>query len=165
MTRMPIHRLTVLSLAAAFALAGCNRDEPAPAPAPTPAPTTTPAPAPAPVPAAATVTVTAIDIGKSVGEYGRVDVPATTFASGDTITASVVTSTSRPNANVSGQLGARWLFEDGQVVNEETRDFTFTGPGVTNFQIAKPDGWPTGRYTLEVSLDGKVVKTAEFEVR
>jgi len=162
MTRMPIHRLTVLSLAAAFALAGCNRDEPAPAPVPTPAPTTTPAPAPAPAPAAI-VTVTAIDIGNQVGEHGRVDAPATTFASSDTITASVVTSTSGPSA--SGQLAARWLFEDGQVVNEETRDFTFTGPGVTNFQIAKPDGWPTGRYTLEISLDGKVVKTAEFEVR
>jgi hypothetical protein len=39
------------------------------------------------------------------------------------------------------------------------------GPQVTDFQISKPDGWPTGKYKLEVSLDGKVVQTREFDVK
>ena len=66
---------------------------------------------------------------------------------------------------VALSLGARWTFEDGQVVNQESKTFEFTGPGVTNFQISKPDGWPVGRYRVEISLDGQVVQTRDFEVR
>jgi hypothetical protein len=41
----------------------------------------------------------------------------------------------------------------------------FTGNGVTDFQISKPDGWPTGKYKVEVSLDGAAVQSREFEVK
>ena len=81
-----------------------------------------------------------------------------------TAVSTVGTATSDPNATVAGSLAARWLFEDGQVVSADTRSFSFTGPGVTNFQISKPDGWPVGRYTLEISLDGTKVETREFTV-
>ena len=50
-------------------------------------------------------------------------------------------------------------------MNQESKTFNFTGPGVTNFQISKPDGWPVGRYRVEISLDGSVVQTRDFEVR
>ena len=87
------------------------------------------------------------------------------MATTDTITASVMTTTGTPTGRASGTLGARWTFEDGQVVNQESKTFEFTGPGVTNFQISKPDGWPVGRYRVEISLDGQVVQTRDFEVR
>ena len=57
------------------------------------------------------------------------------------------------------------MFEDGQVVNTDSKTLTFTGPGTTNFQISKPDGWPAGGYRLEVSLDGVQVESREFTVR
>ena len=154
---------TVAALAVALSLGACKRDEPVTTTAPAPAPTTTPAPAPAPTPAAATVT--AVDLGSAVDADGRVVAGTTTFATTDTITASVMTTTGTPTGRASGTLGARWTFEDGQVVNQESKTFEFTGPGVTNFQISKPDGWPVGRYRVEISLDGQVVQTRDFEVR
>ena len=42
---------------------------------------------------------------------------------------------------------------------------TFAGDGVTDFQISKPSGWPTGKYKVEISLDGSVVQTREFDVK
>ena len=154
---------TVAALAVALSLGACKRDEPvtttAPAPAPTaPAPTT-----PAPAPAAAVVT--AVDLGSAVDAQGRVVAGTSTFATTDTITASVMTATGSSTGSATGTLGARWTFEDGQVVNQESKTFEFTGPGVTNFQISKPDGWPVGRYRVEISLDGQVVQTRDFEVR
>ena len=55
--------------------------------------------------------------------------------------------------------------DSSQVVHEESKDITFAGDGVTDFQISKPDGWPTGKYKVEISLDGAVVQTREFEVK
>jgi hypothetical protein len=39
------------------------------------------------------------------------------------------------------------------------------GPQVTDFSISKPDGWPAGKYTLEISNGGMVAQTREFEVK
>jgi len=89
-----------------------------------------------------------------------------TFATGDTIHASVATSTSDPMATVPSSLGIKWTHLDSnQVVHEETKQVNLAGAGATDFQISKPDGWPTGRYKVEVSLDGSVVQSREFEVR
>jgi hypothetical protein len=157
------HASAIALITASLALAGCKKDaDPLPAPTTT-RPATTPAPAP-PV-LAATATVTSVSVGNRVGPDGMVSAAGTTFAPTDTIIASVTTQTSNPAASVSGSLGARWLFEDGQVVNIESKSFTFAGPGTTNFQINKPDGWPAGRYSLEVSLNGTVVKTTQFDIR
>ena len=161
MNLKPLTLGTSAALAVALSLGACKRDEPVTTTTPTPAPTTTPAPAPAP----AAATVTAVDLGSAVDAEGRVVAGTTTFATNDTITASVMTTTGSPTGSAAGTLGARWTFEDGQVVNQESKTFNFTGPGVTNFQISKPDGWPVGRYRVEISLDGSVVQTRDFEVR
>ena len=121
---------------------------------------TKPAPAAAP-----TATVTALDLGNSVGADNRVATPATTFAPKDTIYASVTTRTSDAMATVPGKLAARWTFQDGQTVHEESRDLSLTGDGTTAFQVSKPDGFPVGRYKVEISLDGSVVQSKEFEVK
>jgi hypothetical protein len=148
------------ALAAALVLSACKKPEPAPAP--TPPVSTTPEPA---APLAATASVTSVDLGKSVGADNRVAAPSTTFAPTDTIYASVNTRTSDPAASVPGRLSARWSYQDGQTVSEDGRDLNLTGDGTTAFQISKPDGFPVGRYKVDISLDGNLVQSREFEVK
>ncbi len=165
---MKINRLHMAVLAAMLgsaALVGCKKkEEPAPLP---PAADTMPAPTtPAPAPMPATASVNSVDLGNAVGADMRVTAPMTSFATTDTIYAAVSTGTSDPAGSVPGKLGAKWTHVDSnQVVHEETKDVTFAGDGVTDFQISKPDGWPTGKYRLEISLDGAVVQTRDFEVK
>jgi hypothetical protein len=86
---------------------------------------------------------------------------STAFAPNDTIYVSVVTNGSAPSAT----LTAKWTYQDGQVVNESTQTIAPTGPAVTEFHIAKPDGWPEGKYKLEVSVNDQRAETKNFEVR
>lgn len=166
---MNSHRIphVLLSVAlGAVALAGCKKKEEAAPVATTPPPATTPAPSPTPAPTASTASVTSVDLGNSVGADMKVGTPATTFAARDTVYVSIGTNTGDPAASVPAKLGAKWTHVDSnQVVSEESRDVVLSGTGNTEFHIAKPDGWPTGKYRVEVSLDGKVVQTREFEVK
>lgn len=150
------------ALLGALALAGCKKDEPATPPPTASEPATTPAATPAP---ATAVNVTAVDLGNAVGGDQRVATPMTAFSPGDTIYASVATSTADASAPARGTLAARWTYQDGQVVDELSQDYAFTGSGNTVFQISNPDGWPVGTYKIEVMLDGNVVQTRQFEVR
>lgn len=167
MTRKLPFATLAAALAAALALSACNRagddaratgDATAPA-ATTPADTTTP-PATADTGTGATggLTVTSVDLGSAVGEDNRISVPTTTFAGTDTIHASVVT-----DGASEGTLVATWTFQDGQVVDTQEK-LVPAGPQVTDFSITKPDGWPAGNYTLQVSMDGTVLQTREFSV-
>lgn len=159
----------VLALAAVFALSACDRrDDAAVDDAANPPPAATD-PAPTDMPDAGTpgdgvadpnaaVTVTSLELGNAVGADNRVAAPISTFATGDTVHASVVTDGS------GGTVSTRWTFEDGQVVHTEDK-IVPAGNQVTDFMITNPSGWPTGTYTLQVSVDGQVVETREFEVR
>ena len=167
---MKLNRLHMAVLAAVLgsaALVGCKKkEEPAPLP---PVAETAPAPAPAPAAMPATASVNGVDLGNAVGADMRVTAPMSTFATKDTIYAAVSTGTSDPAASVTGKLGAKWTFigADGAetLVHEESKDMTFAGDGVTDFQISKPDGWPVGKYKVEISVDGAVVPTREFDVK
>lgn len=161
--KAPIVKALLVAALGTVVLAACKKEEPAVVspPATEPAAPMTPPPEPA-----ATVSVTSVDLGNAVGADMKVAAPSTTFAAKDTIHASVATTTSDPAATVPGSLGVKWTHVDSnQTVHEETKQVNFTGPGVTDFQISKPDGWPTGKYKVEVSLDGNVAQTREFEVR
>ena len=161
MKRIPT--AVALALLVAASVASCKKkDEPSPVPA-----ATTPPPVAVAVPAAkpaATVTVTSVDLGSAVGPDQKVTAPATKFKKNDTIYATVVTQVSDAAATVAGTLAARWTYGDGQTVNEESRQFNFTGPGATEFHVSKPDGWPSGKYRVDVSLDGKLAASKDFEV-
>ena len=161
MIRNHLHTAVATALLASVALVGCKKKE-EPVVTSTPPATTEPAaPAPAPTPApVATVTVTTVDLGPTVGAA-----PTATFKPSDTINASVGTTTSDPATAVPAKLGAKWTFQDGQTVKEDTADVNFAGPGQTVFTISKPGGFPTGKYKLEVMLDGAVVQTRDFEVK
>ena len=162
MNRNRLSLVLAATLVGSVALVGCKKkEEPAAAPpaAETPAPAPEPVePAPAPAPAA--TTVSSVDLGNAIGADNKIAAPTTTFATKDTIHASVATDGPNP-----GKLAAKWTHVDSsQTVHEESKDVA-AGPQVTEFQISKPDGWPTGKYKLEVSLDGAVVQTKEFEVK
>ena len=158
---MKLNRLSLVLgtvLAGSVALVGCKKKE---EPVATPAPTETPMPAePAPAPVATVTTVNSVDLGNAIGADNKIASPISTFATSDAIYASVTTDGPNP-----GTLAAKWSHVDSnQVVHEESKAVP-AGPQTTQFEITKPDGWPTGNYKLEVSLDGAVVQTREFNVQ
>ncbi|HEX5854680.1 MAG TPA: hypothetical protein VFZ57_03590 [Thermoanaerobaculia bacterium] len=152
---MKTFRPAVLALVAVVALGACAKKEPPPPPP-------TLAPAPTAVPTPVPFKVTSVDLGKSIGDDRKIKEAAAAFGPKDTIYAAV----SSEGASAKAALKARWTFgAKSQLVNEETRDIAPTGPAVTEFHIAKPSGWPVGKYKLEVSADGVPVVTKDFEVR
>lgn len=150
----------VTVLAAALALGACGKKE-EPVTAPTPAPMPAPEAMPPPAAPAPTVTLTSTTLGNAVDASNAVTTPTETFGSKDTIYASVATN----GSSASTPITAKWMYQDGQMVNESTQTIAPTGPAVTAFHIAKPDGWPLGQYTVEISMDGSVVDTKKFTVQ
>lgn len=164
MNRIGQRSIFVMTLASALALGACGKKQAPPPPVQAPPPVTTPAPAPvAPAPAPAPMTsVVSVQLGNALGADGMVTTQATTFAPNDHIYAVVQTNST---GNSDATLMATWTFQDGQVVNTGSQKITSNGAGHTSFEIDKADGFPAGKYTLEISLDGKVANTASFEVK
>ena len=117
--------------------------------------------APGTTTAASAVSVTDVSLGKGVDADKRVTNESDDFAPADVIYASVATTGSASNAN----LTARWTFEDGQTVDSTTQVISPTGPAATEFHISKPGGLPKGKYKVEVMLNGAPAETEEFEVK
>ena len=144
-----------LGLTALISVAACKKAE---EPVATAAPPTVAIPTAAP---AATVQVTDVSLGKSIGADKKVQTPTDTFAPKDTIFASVSTDGTAPAAVIH----AKWTFQDGQTVKDDSRTVALAGPAVTEFSIQKPDGWPKGNYKVEISVDaGAPVTTKSFRV-
>jgi hypothetical protein len=106
------------------------------------------------------VRVSHIDMGRSLNADKTINDPADSFKPNDTIYASIATEGTAPTTT----LKARWTYQDGQVVNESTQTIAPAGDARTEFHIAKPDGWPTGKYTLEIFLNGASAATRDFDV-
>jgi hypothetical protein len=168
MKRNALNAAIAAILFAGLALAGCNKNDD------TPADTTPATDATADMPPATTdttgmdtdttgattgLTVTTVDMGSEVGDDNRITTPTTSFATGDTIHASIAT-----DGPTAGTLTAKWTYQDGQVVDTQEKSIP-AGPQVTDFSITKPDGWPAGTYKLEISQNGMVVQTREFDVQ
>jgi hypothetical protein len=153
------------ALVAVLAVAGCKKkDETATTPpastpeattaAPMPPPATTVAQPAAP---ATALTVTTLDLGNAIGADNHIAAPATSFSTKDTIHASVATD------GPGGNLTAKWTMGD-KVVDTQSKTVA-AGPQVTEFSISKPDGWPAGHYTLQVSANGNVLQSRDFDVK
>ena len=118
-------------------------------------------PAPSGDAATQAVRVTDVNLGRSLNADKTVGDNTESFRPADTIYASVVTDGSSPSAT----LKARWTYQDGQVVDESVQTIAPTGKATTEFHISKPDGWPAGKYKVEVSLNGVSADTKDFEVK
>ena len=110
---------------------------------------------------ATTLAVDEVRVGKAIGADKRVTDEAASFRPTETIFASVRTTGSAPSATLS----ARWTYQDGQTVSEDTRNIAPSGTAFTEFSVSKPDGFPAGNYKVEIMLDGKSVGTKDFEVK
>jgi len=143
-------RIPALALAlAALALGGCKRAE-------QPETTSTP-----PVSSPAAFRVTSVDVGSAIDAGKRVAAPGTEFAPNDTIYASIASE----GAADQVKLVARWTYEDGQLVSEDAQVIAPNGPAATEFHIAKASGFPEGKYKVEVTANGKLAGSREFEVK
>ena len=153
---MHVHGGRILALAvglAAVGAAGCKKD------APPPPQEEAAAPAPAPAPE---FNVSTIELGSRVGADKRVSSPATSFKPKDTIYVSVATEGSGTSPKT---ISAKWTYEDGQVVKEDSESIRPAGPAATEFHIAKPGGWPAGKYKVEIAVDGTPAGSKDFEVK
>ena len=108
----------------------------------------------------APVRVTDVSLGRAIGGDKAITDSTDKFKPNDTIYASVATDGSAASAT----LRAKWTFEGGQTVDDSSRTIAPSGNARTEFHIAKPDGWPAGKYKLEVFLNNESVKTKDFEV-
>jgi hypothetical protein len=109
--------------------------------------------------AGAGVRVARIDMGRSLNADKTIS-DTGSFKPNDTIYASVATEGAAPTAT----LRAHWTYQDGQVVDEATQTIAPTGNARTEFHISKPDGFPAGKYKVEVFLNGSSAATKDFEV-
>ncbi|MUV13163.1 hypothetical protein [Noviluteimonas gilva] len=158
------------ALLATLAVAGCKKKEPVETPTtslpPAAATLSTPAPAPAPMPTAASATVMAVDLGNAAGADMKITSPTNSFGTKDKIIAAVATHVSDPAATVPAKIAAKWSHVDSsQTVREDARDVQLKGDQVWDFEITNSDPWPTGKYRVEVMLDGAVVQSRDFEVK
>lgn len=115
-------------------------------------------------PPAAVASVSIMELGKAVGPNMRVTDTTSMFKARDTIYLAVVTE----NAAQGSMLTAKWTFQDGQVVDSTSQPVSppsaMEPVSVTEFHISKPSGWPAGKYTVEVLLDGVSKGTKTFDV-
>ena len=113
-----------------------------------------------PAAAPAGVRVAGIDVGRSIGADKAIADKTDSFGASDTVYVSVKTEGSAPSAT----LTARWTYQDGQVVDDSTQTISPSGAEVSEFHVAKPDGWPSGSYQVEILLNGASAGTKKFKV-
>jgi hypothetical protein len=106
------------------------------------------------------VEVEEIDIGRSLNADKSINDNTASFKPNDTIYVSVKTDGTAPSA----ELRTRWQYADDQLVDESKQTITPNGEARTEFHIAKPDGFPPGKYKVEVFLNGQLAGSKEFEV-
>ena len=178
------------ALACLLLLAACGKhDESAPAPSPasnvapaasampTPAPAHTAAAAPAgssAIAPAATVASAAstapaplafskLAVGDAIDKDHQVTRAADRFDADDhTLYASVATVGSSTDATVDATW--RYLEGRGQLVSKISQSIATDGPAITTFQVHNPDLWPEGKYTVDITVDGKPAASQDFRI-
>ena len=104
------------------------------------------------------VRVKGVTFGRAVDEAGRITEETDTFGSGDTVYAAVRTKGSSRQT----VLGVRWHNPAGEEIGMENTVIRPTGDTVTvfaNHYLANRGG---GHFSLDLCVNGKVVKTAHF---
>jgi hypothetical protein len=82
----------------------------------------------------------------------------TSFAPGDTVYVSVVTT-----GVGSATIGVRWTFA-GRVLDEPKKKVSYTDVAATEFHLQTAATLPPGDSTVEVFFDGQSVGTRPFRV-
>ncbi|WP_296252909.1 hypothetical protein [uncultured Stenotrophomonas sp.] len=150
----------MIAVVGAVALVGCKKKEEAAPTPPAPA-ATAPAPMVEAAPAAPVLAVTAVTVGNTAAADKSV-VPVAVLAAKDKIIVSIKTDGTASNVN----LGAKLTYQDGQVAGEQSNTLNTTAAETTNIEFANSKPWPAGKYTADVTVDGKAAGTPQqFEVK
>ena len=110
--------------------------------------------------ASAAVSFSSVEIGSSVDANNKIRASGTSFAPKDEIYASVETM-----GNGHATLAAKWTYQDGQTVHEDSKALNASGLETTVFMISKPSGFPAGNYKVDISLDGRPVASKDFSIK
>ncbi len=152
----------IVALAGSVALVGCKKKEEPVAATPAPA-ETAPAPAPAPVePAPAPAPTATFTVGNTAAADKSV-AAASAFGAKDKIIVSVKTDASVP---ADAAIEAKLTFQDGQEAGKQNVTVKAEDAGTTNITFSNAKPWPTGKYKVDVTLNGTPVgMTQEVEVK
>lgn len=155
------------SLAAALALGGCGKkdDSASQVPSTPPPDISTPATPPAAMAPAAEanaseVRFSSMQLGSTIDANNKISASGDSFAPRDSIYAEVDTAGSG-----NATLAAKWTYQDGQTVHEDSKTLDPTGPQTTVFMINRPSGFPAGNYKVDISLDGRQVASKDFSIK
>ena len=150
----------IVALAGTVALAGCKKKEEAVVMPPV---VTEPAPAPAPMePAPAPVATTSITVGNTAAADKSV-AALSTFGTSDKIIVSVKTDAATAT---NAAIDAKLTYQDGQVAGQQTATVKAEDAGTTNVEFTKATPWPTGKYKVDVTVNGQPAgMTQEIEVK
>lgn len=102
-----------------------------------------------------------VNLGTALDSDNWVAKPKTQFTSREKIYASVLSSGKHQGLKIK----ALWTAPDGVVVAETEQALVPTGGTVNTFSISNSQAWPTGAYTLDISLNDVVQRTVSFEVK
>ena len=110
----------------------------------------------------APIRVSDIQVGKGVGSDKKIGDQTTSFGVRDTMYVSVITDGAAKDAKIT----TKWTFNGKQVVKESSQTISPTGgTTATEFHVDKKSAWPTGKYTVEVMLNGVSAGTKDLEVK
>lgn len=159
---MKLNRISyalIVALAGTVALAGCKKKEEAVVAPPV---VTEPAPAPVAEPAPAPVSTTSITVGNTAAADKSV-AAVSTFGAKDKIIVSVKTDAATA-ANAA--IDAKLTYQDGQVAGQQTATVVAEDAGTTNVTFSNANPWPTGKYKVDVTVNGVAAGTTqEIEVK
>jgi hypothetical protein len=107
--------------------------------------------------------VRTIELGRHAGTSLRITEPTVEFTSKDTMFLAVIVQ----NPDADSRLTARWSAADGSVVDSSgqnvERDMG-SAMSVTQFRVMRDKGWPAGRYTVDVWMNGALAGSKAFTV-
>ena len=109
------------------------------------------------------LTIVNVDMGKRLQADKRVGDDTETFARGDSVYASVLTSGIEPEGQRSNIVG-RWSFPDGTDVDQKAEGVT-EGSNRLVFFLTRPNGLAPGKYTFRVLVNDREVRSKEFTVQ
>lgn len=111
----------------------------------------------------APIKVIRLTLGSTLDASYQVTQPADSFVTDDKNLYAQVDTTGRTDG---ATLVARWSYLEGkgQLVSNVSQTIAAQGPATTSFQVHNPDLWPSGKYQVEILLDGKPVEKKGFAI-
>ena len=100
-------------------------------------------------------------IGKRLGSENRIAEPTFQFAPQDT----VFISMGIQGAPGDAQLSARWLAQNGKVLDSTGQSISAGAAGNKEFHLAQPKGWQPGTYLITLYLNNDSIEAKTFAVR